>query len=199
MFEYVAFFTFILVLNHIYILDSMIKNAQKQIFKVNMVKINELASLEDVKSKAKTSIGTKETATVEEDEKIREYSRSMEKLASTIPRIMIDCKSFTSRNKACFMILFVFQLMQSMVFNGIVDLPILIQLLVLCSLYAFRKNYFFLFQTMMMILVHNILIAALFKTAFLSLVTIPFVEKWIIRNKGSKKVQAIEFIFGLDF
>jgi hypothetical protein len=62
-----------------------------------------------------------------------------------LKRVYLDCDAFTKRNKFYFPLLIVTQLLQSMVFNGVLDVPFLMLILLIGALYAFRKSYFLLF------------------------------------------------------
>jgi len=62
-----------------------------------------------------------------------------------LKRVYLDSDAFTKRDKIYFPLLILIQLLQSMVFNGVLDVPFLMLILMIGAMYAFRKSYFLLF------------------------------------------------------
>ena len=54
----------------------------------------------------------------------------------------LGCFYFQSLNKVIYLSLIVFQLLQTMIFNGLFDIPQLFMILFLVSFYAYRKAFF---------------------------------------------------------
>lgn len=65
----------------------------------------------------------------------------MEKLANSLNRNYIDCKWFQKCTKASFLLAIIFQLLQAMAFNGVVDVPTMLLLVTTKTVFAFRKVY----------------------------------------------------------
>lgn len=62
-------------------------------------------------------------------------------LANSLNRNFIDCKWFQSCTKASFLLVMIFQLLQAMAFNGVVDVPTMLLLVTTKTVFAFRKVY----------------------------------------------------------
>jgi hypothetical protein len=122
------------------------------LIKVTMVKIYESRAEEeedsDNEGEAVGTLGTNDVAGIVTDhqqEKKKKYKKDMNTKAKELKRVYLDCDVFTKRNKLYFPLLILIQLLQSMVFNGVLDVPFLMMILLIGALYAFRKSYFLLF------------------------------------------------------
>lgn len=80
------------------------------------------------------------TATITKQANIKKYKKDMKRLTVKIHRNYLDCFWFQRLNKEFYMLMIVTQVMSSMAFNGLFDIPALIMILALFSFYAFRKS-----------------------------------------------------------
>lgn len=75
-------------------------------------------------------------------EEERQYGIEMKRKLDAMPRCYIDCHYFSKWNMVFFLILLVTQMLQSMGFNCVFDLPQLFLLLLFLPWYSFRKKAF---------------------------------------------------------
>lgn len=78
--------------------------------------------------------------------------------------------------------------MQSMVFNGVLDFPLLLIFQVILSLYAFRKSYYFFFQVVTIYMVLLIHFVVSIKILYLVLTKISYIEDWFLKHKDDQLV-----------
>lgn len=89
--------------------------------------------------------------------------------------------------------------MQSLVFNGVLDFPLLLIFLVILSLYAFRKSYYFFFQVITIYMVQLIQMVITLKVFYLTLTKISYIQAWFLKNKDDSFVVTCRVLFGIDF
>ena len=70
----------------------------------------------------------------------KKYKNDMQRLAKHIRRNFLDCFWFQHLNKELYLVMIVTQIMSSMAFNGLFDIPALLMILALFSFYTFRKS-----------------------------------------------------------
>ena len=123
----------------------------------------------------------------------------MQAKAKELKRVYLDCQGFVKRDKLYFPVLILIQLMQSMVFNGVLDVPFLLTILFIGALYAFRKSYFLLFQYTVIFLAYYINLTAMLKFTYLISTKVQFIQAWFVAHGDSKFVIACKILFGIDF
>lgn len=131
--------------------------------------------------------------------KEKQYKDNMKQLGKEVPRIYLDSNWFVKLLKPIFAWVFFSQLMQSMVFNGVLDFPLLILFLIMLSLYAFRKSYYFFYQIFTMYIVLLIHFIITLKLLFLILTNISFIQSWFVDNKEDNFVKICQTLFGINF
>lgn len=122
----------------------------------------------------------------------------MEDLARKTYRNFLDCQFFISMNKVFFIALIICQLIQSMTFNGALDIPTLFLILLMFSCFAFRMNFVRFYGLFTMFLVYFIHLMIFIKILFTILSRIDYVSLWIKDNATNKNVIILSIIFGLD-
>jgi hypothetical protein len=85
---------------------------------------------------------------------------------------------------------------QSMAFNNCADIPILFMLLILCSLYAFRKDISIFYRNYSFLIIYMIHLVLSIKIINEVLIKIDFANQFFINNKDNKIVKANQIIFG---
>ena len=91
------------------------------------------------------------------------------------------------------------QLIGSMAFNGLFDIPALSMILLLMTVYAFRKSYVRGYGLYVIFLVFYIHFAAFFNLVFSVLTEIDFVKTYMITNQNEKYVKLAKILFGFNF
>lgn len=69
-----------------------------------------------------------------------EYKKEIKKLRKSLDIGFLECNYFKKQNKIFFLLIIGFQLMQSMVFNSISDVPQLIMIIGLATFFTVRKK-----------------------------------------------------------
>jgi hypothetical protein len=91
------------------------------------------------------------------------YKKTMEDIEKDLPKCYLNCHHFRGLNKVVFLWLIVFQLMQTMVFNGVFDLPSLVLILFIFGFYSYRKAFITFFGLLNFFICYYIQVALLIK------------------------------------
>lgn len=110
---------------------------------------------EDDNKPQKLDLGAKKKLRV--DPEVEEQERiELENLEKTISKSFVDNDYFYQLNQYFYMGSIAFQLFQSMAFNNCADVPILFMLLILCSLFAFRKDITHFYRSYSFVVIYTI-------------------------------------------
>ena len=123
----------------------------------------------------------------------------MTQISKEVPRVYLDSNWLVKLIKPVFALVFFSQLLQAMVFNGVLDFPLLLMILVMLSLYAFRKSYYFFFQVLCIYIVLLIHLVVTLKILYLILTKIGYIQLWFVANKEKRFVFVCRVLFGIDF
>ena len=201
-FEFFILVIYLMGTSRYHSLTKKINNLEKDFIKVTMVKIYENRSKEEEDSDYEGedgTIGTMDTSVVADQIKEKEYKKDMRKYSSEIKRVYLDSEVWTKRSKIYFLALIIIQLMQSMVFNGVLDVPFLLLILILGALYAFRQAYFLPFQYMIISVAYYINFIAIIKFAYLICTKVAFVRDWFKSNPDDTFSIMCKVLFGINF
>lgn len=135
----------------------------------------------------------------EQRERVLNYVREMTDLQKKQRRLYLECQFVIRNNQLFFLLVIVFQLLQSMGFNGVFDLPTLFMILVLKSLYAFRKSYFVFYQTFSLFVLYYIQFTVVLKLLYSILTGIGYVEEFMQDRSQNPYVKACTILFGINF
>ena len=91
--------------------------------------------------KEKTNKYNQKSEKENEKDKKGQYKKEMEELTKSIRMNFVDCYYFNKCNKMFGTLMILFQLMQSMGFNGLFDLPSVFMILLSFAFIAFRKSF----------------------------------------------------------
>jgi hypothetical protein len=115
----------------------------------------------------------------------RNYRKNMTDIAKRLGRSYLDCNYFLRLNKQLYLVVLLLQVLGSMTFNGVFDIPALVMLLLLFSLYAFRKSHVRGYGLYVLFLVFYIHLAAFANLMFQALTEIDFVLTWMSKHQDS--------------
>jgi len=113
-----------------------------------------------------------------------------------MPKMYIDCYFFSKLNKLFFLGLFVTQLLQSMGFNCIFDLPQLFMMLIFTSFFSFRKKAFIAYQFYVLFFVVYCALSVYIKLAYSILIHTKEYEAWYRENAKTTTVKVLSATFG---
>ena len=109
----------------------------------------------------------------------------------------IDCYYFNKWNKIFYLTLIVFQLLQSMGFNGLFDLPQLFMILLLMAFFSFRKSYKVEYGMACIFISFYIQYALTLKLIYGVLVQIVYVKNYMDKNyENNNYVKWASILFG---
>jgi len=111
-------------------------------------------------------------------------------------------------NKVFFQLLVIVQLLQSMSFNGVLDIPTLMLITFLNAFFGFRKSYATFYARFTFFFVGYLTILIYIKVIFNTVSEIQYVKQWFIRQtenlnsgtetKQTSHVKILSIIFGVD-
>lgn len=139
----------------------------------------------------------KENSKEDQDRLIQEkYEQEMAELSRKFPKNYMDCRYFAKWNKAFFVLTLVFQLMQSMGYNGLYDIPQLFMILILFSFFAYRKSAPRAYACFTLFFIYYIGVAVVLKTLYSIFLHIPIVSKWVLSHQEKTVVVVLQTLFG---
>ena len=186
-FEFALMCVYLLGVSQYRQLTRKIDTLERDFIKVAMVKIFESRAddEEDSDNEGEGTLGTVDVTTIADgnkEQRKKDYKKQMQAKGKELQRVYLDCQGFTKRNKLYFPLLILIQLLQSMVFNGVLDVPFLLMILFIGAMYAFRKSYFLLFQYMVIFVASYINLTAMLKFTYLISTKVEFIKTWFIQN-----------------
>jgi len=122
----------------------------------------------------------------------------MKQLTKKVKRNYMDCDWFLKSNKIFFLVFLFFVLAGAMEFNSISDIPAMAMVLLLLSLYAFRREYFLAYGRFVMFMAYYMQFAVTVKIFWTLLTVVPEVQKWFGRHQKSSAVRVCLLVFGVD-
>ena len=125
-----------------------------------------------------------------------EYQTSMRKIRNSASVNYLGCLFFQRQNKALYLLLILIQLVHSMSFNGLYDLPQLLLILTVFGFFAFRKLYHVEYGFLTFVVAYYFQLALTIKALYLIAVQVPFVKSWMTTNKENKFVIIVDIVFG---
>lgn len=148
---------------------------------------------EEVKKQGDESTSVELSKTEIEQQKLdalmkKNYQKEMAELSRRFPKNFLDCRWFQSRSDAFFIATMVCQLIQSMGYNGLFDIPALLMILGLFAFYTLRKSNPRGFVLFLFVSIYYISCAILIKWLYLILIKVPWVEDYVKANKESTTV-----------
>jgi hypothetical protein len=118
-------------------------------------------------------------------------------MTAKTPMNYIDSYYFNKWNKIFFLTLIIFQLLQSMGFNGLFDLPQLFMILLLMAFFSFRKSYKVEYGLGCIFLSFYIQYALTLKLLYNVLIKINYVQDFMDQNsKTNIYVKWASIMFG---
>jgi hypothetical protein len=126
----------------------------------------------------------------------RNYRREMAELSRRFPKNFLDCRWFQSKSDAFFIATMVCQLIQSMGYNGLYDIPSLLMILGLFAFYTLRKSNPHGYLLFLFVSIYYISLAILVKWLYLILIRITWVENYADANRESTTVFLAQALFG---
>jgi len=130
---------------------------------------------------------------------IESHKKRLREFSKKFARNYLDCKFFLKQNKMFYMLTLLLQLLAAMSFNGVFDLPALLCILILMSLYALRKSFLKGYHLYTFFIAYFIHFSVFLKLISIILFDIDFVEDWMDDNNDSKYVKAAKILFGHQF
>jgi hypothetical protein len=118
----------------------------------------------------------------------RNYRREMAELSRRFPKNFLDCRWFQSKSDAFFIATMVCQLIQSMGYNGLYDIPSLLMILGLFAFYTLRKSNPHGYLLFLFVSIYYISLAILVKWLYLILIRITWVKEYAYENRESTAV-----------
>lgn len=106
----------------------------------------------------------------------------MQKISDEILPNYIDCLYFKSKSATFLIMTFVCQLLESLGFNGMFDIPAFFFMLVLGSIYSFRKSFYQMFGQLKLFSIQYIQVMIMIKIILMILLKIDMVENFMIDN-----------------
>mmetsp|Transcript_34734 Transcript_34734/g.53327 ORF Transcript_34734/g.53327 Transcript_34734/m.53327 type:complete len:447 (-) Transcript_34734:8731-10071(-) len=131
-----------------------------------------------------------------EQEQKEAYRKEMLKLRSSMPINFMGCRYFYKFNKTLYLLIILFQLLQTMGFNGLFDIPQLFLILLMLAFYAFRKSYYVGFGKFIFFSAYYIHFALLLKLTLGILLRIDFVKDYIQQHEKAVFVKIVTVTFG---
>jgi hypothetical protein len=193
-----------IIRNH-WILANLKKNYGKIIilknYEVQRLKrdIDDEDEVEEVKTGKREKRKVSDMQSEEELKKKQtiKYKEIMAKIEKQLPKCYINCDHFRGLNKVVFLWLIIFQLMQTMGFNGVFDLPQLVAILFIVGFYAYRNAFPIFFALLNFGLCYYIQIALMFKLAAKVALRVPFVQDYLDDNEDATTTIIVRVLFGL--
>lgn len=162
-----------------------------------LLKKHQEAEEEDDKEFAIGSKGvmTKEERALKEDQE-RQENEKMAELKKKVRKHFIDSDHFYNYNQVFFMATILLVLMQANIFNSCLDIPILFQILLLFSLYAYRKVYTVGFLRYTFFTIYYIQFMMALKLLKITLTKIEYVQEYVEDNQKATLVEVVDILFG---
>ena len=110
-----------------------------------------------------------------------------------------DSKYFQSFNKNTFLLMLFLQVIQAMKFNGVIDVPTILMLVIYQSMYSFRSSYFETFTRYSFFIAYYIKFVCLCKATHCILGNIPYLHYYNVHDPNSTRVLALKVLFGPSF
>lgn len=106
----------------------------------------------------------------------------MKKISEEILPNYIDCVYFKEQSAVFFVMTLICQILESLGFNGMFDIPAFFIMLILGSIYAFRKSFYQMFGQLKLFSIQYIQFMITFKIVLMILLKIDMVENFMIDN-----------------
>jgi len=91
------------------------------------------------------------------------------------------------------------QVVQAMKFNGVIDVPTILMLVIYQSMYSFRSSYFETFTRYSFFIAYYIKFVCMFKAMHCILGNIPYLHYYNVHYPNSTRVIALKVLFGPSF
>jgi hypothetical protein len=91
------------------------------------------------------------------------------------------------------------QVVQAMKFNGVIDVPTILMLVIYQSMYSFRSSYFETFTRYSFFIAYYIKFVCLCKATHCILGNIPYLHYYNVHDPNSTRVIALKVLFGRSF
>ena len=120
----------------------------------------------------------------------------MEKLSKKVYKSYLECDHFRGLNKMIFLWLIVFQIMQTMAFNALFDLPQLILILVSVAFWSYRKSFYVMYGLLTFFIAYYFQIALMIKLIIGVAMNVDFIKEYLLDNPNFTSSIVINVLFG---
>jgi hypothetical protein len=96
-----------------------------------------------------------------------------------VTRLYFGCHHFGTFDQIFFLVLLLSMIFQAMCYNGLIDIPALFSIIILASLFAFRKNFPNAYRAYSALVAHFLVITATLKIFCQLVINIKIIDKYL--------------------
>ena len=200
--DYIFLFLFLVYLWSQYKAYHRRENAIEKRINILLIKNYELQVKEDEEDVA-AGVGTnKQRAAAAEQERaeaLKKYNEEMTKECQRFDRSFLSAKAFNNQNKPVFALMLFVQLISSLSFNALIDIPTFAVLVVIKGAFPFRKNSPIAFGYLTFFASYYVKYLSIIKIVYVVITQLPMFRWFLRRYAKDPTVEKVTLLFGLNF
>lgn len=157
---------------------------------------------DDEETAAGVGTGPKQRAAVAELDRaqaLTDYNEVMKKECKRMDRSFLSAKSFNSQNKPVFALMLFCQLISSLSFNALIDIPTFAVLVIIKGFFPFRKSFPIVFGYLTFFASYYVKYLSIIKIVYVCISQLPMFKWFLVRYAKDPAVEKVTLLFGLNF